>query len=154
MNLLLKDFKILKWKCSLAALIWFALAATGAILKIRLGYDKIGNFLIFRNAFWHMVHQTSLYSYYASEKLGSYLYGPSFSIVIAPFSFLSVNAGAFLWCLFNASILFLAIRKLPVSYKNQNIILFASAIEMMTSVQNMQVNCMIAAIHYFCVYFC
>ena len=91
MNPLLNDFKILKWKFSLATLIWFALAAMGATLKIRLGYDKIGNFLIFRNAFWHMVHQTSLYSYYASEKLGSYLYGPSFSIVIAPFSFLAVN---------------------------------------------------------------
>jgi hypothetical protein len=146
MNPLLKDFKILKWKFSLATLIWFALAAMGATLKIRLGYDKIGNFLIFRNAFWHMVHQTSLYSYYASEKLGSYLYGPSFSIVIAPFSLLTVNAGAFLWSIFNAWILFLSIRKLPVSYKNQNIILFASSIEMMTSIQNMQVNCMIAAI--------
>lgn len=145
MNLLLKDFKILKLKFSFAALVWFVMAATGAILKIRLGYSAIGNFIIFRNTFWHMFHQTNLYSYYPSEKLGSYLYGPLFSLLMAPFSLLSVNAGAFVWSIFNASILFIAIRKLPVGYKNQNIILLASSIEMMTSIQNMQINCLLTA---------
>lgn len=146
MNLLLKDFKILKWKFSFAAFVWFVLAATGAILKIRLGHENIGNFLIFRNTFWHMVHQSNLYSYYPSEKLGSYLYGPLFSLLMAPFSLLSINTGAFLWSIFNASILFIAIRKLPVGFKNQNIILFACSIEMMTSIENMQINCMITAL--------
>ncbi|MEP6627049.1 MAG: glycosyltransferase family 87 protein, partial [Ginsengibacter sp.] len=146
MNLLSEDIKIYKFKLSFAALVWFLLAAIGVLLKINLGYDKIGNFLIFRNAFWHTLHQVNLYNYYPSENLGSFLYGPLFSFVIAPFSFLSVNAGAFLWGVANALVLFLAIRNLPVSYKSQNIILVVCAIEMMTSVQNMQINCLVAAL--------
>jgi hypothetical protein len=146
MNLLSEDIKIYNFKLSFAALLWFLLAAIGVLLKINLGYDKIGNFLIFRNAFWHTLHQVNLYNYYPSENLGSFLYGPLFSFVIAPFSFLSINAGAFLWGLSNALVLFLAIRNLPVSYKNQNIILVVCAIEMMTSVQNMQINCLVAAL--------
>ncbi|MGN6530465.1 MAG: glycosyltransferase family 87 protein, partial [Ginsengibacter sp.] len=34
----------------------------------------------------------------------------------------------------------------PVNYKDQNTILFVGAVEMMTSVQNMQINCLIAAL--------
>jgi len=146
MGILSKEFKIYKLKFSFAAFIWFLLAATGAVLKIRLGYDKIGNFLIYRNAFWHTIHQINLYTVYPLEKLGSYLYGPIFSLVIAPFALLPVWFGAFFWVLFNAASLFFAIRKLPVSCENQNIILLFSAIEMMTSIQNMQINCLIAAL--------
>jgi hypothetical protein len=117
-----------------------------SLAKIRLGYDKIGNFLIFRNVFWHTLHQTNLYSLYPSENLGSYLYSPLFSIVIAPFSLLPVDGGAFFWGVANATVLFFAIRSLPVRFKNQNIILWLSAMEMMTSVQNMQINCLVAAL--------
>ena len=146
MNLLSEDLRVYKFKFSFAALLWFLLAVIGVVLKIRLGYDKIGNFLIFRNAFWHTLHQLNLYNYYPLEGLGSYLYGPLFSIVIAPFSWLPINVGAFLWVVANAAILFFAIRSLPVSYRNQNIILLVSALEMMTSVQNLQINCLIAAL--------
>lgn len=75
-----------------------------------------------------------------------YLYGPIFILVIAPFALLPIWIGALLWCLFNAFILFFAVRKLPVSFKNKNIILLVCAIEMMTSIQNMQINCMVAAL--------
>jgi len=146
MKLLSKDLRIFNRNFSFASLLWFLLAAIGVILKIRLGPDKIGNFFVFRNVFWHTIHQTNLYSFYPSENLGSYLYGPFFSILVAPFSLLPVNLGAFLWGIFNAAILFVAIRKLPVSYKNQNIIILISVIEMMTSLQNMQINCMVAAL--------
>lgn len=146
MNLLHEDIKVYRFKFSFAALLWFLLAIIGVVLKIILGYDKIGNFLIYRNAFWHTFHQLNLYNYYPSENLGSYLYGPLFSIIIAPFSLLPINAGALLWVVANAAVLFLAIRKLPVGYKNQNIILIISMIEMMTSVQNLQINCLVAAL--------
>lgn len=146
MKLLSKDFRIYKWNFQLSSLLWFLLATIGVLLKIKLGPDKIENFFIFKNVFWHALHQTNLYNFYPSENLGSYLYGPLFSMVIAPFSVLPANAGAFLWGIFNAAILFLAIRNLPVSYKNQNIILLISMMEMMTSVQNMQINCLIAAL--------
>jgi hypothetical protein len=146
MEILSKDLKIYNRNFSFVPYLWFLLAVIGALLKIKLGYDKIANFLIYRNAFWHTLHQISLYTFYPSEKLGSYLYGPIFSLIIAPFALLPIWIGALLWCLFNASILFFAVRKLPVSFKNQNVILLACAIEMMTSIQNMQINCLIAAL--------
>jgi len=146
MNLLIKGFKIFNRNISFAAVFWFLLAATGVVLKIRLGQDKIGNYLIFENAFWNTIHQTNLYFVDPSKNLGSYLYGPLFSYIIAPFAVFPINTGAFFWGVFNAAFLFLAIRKLPVSHKDQNIILFVSGVEMMTSVQNMQINCIIAAL--------
>lgn len=138
--------RIQKWNFSFASLVWFAFCTIGVLLKIRLGYEKIGNYLIFKNAFWHTLHQANLYSFYPSENLGSYLYGPLFVIIIAPFSLLPVDVGAFFWGVANAAVLFYAIRKLPVSYKKQNCILLFSVIEMMTSVQNMQTNCLVAAL--------
>lgn len=146
MNLLIKEFRIIKWTVSFTAIIWFLLAIVGAILKIKLGHDKIGNYLIFENVFHNAIQQNNLYYVDPAKGLGSYLYGPLFIIIIAPFAFFSTNIGAFLWGVGNAAILFFAIRKLPVSYKNQNIILLISAVEMMTSVQNMQINCIIAAL--------
>src|SRR5665213_3300144 len=146
MNIFQDDLKIYRFRLSVSALLWFLLAIIGGLLKIILGNDKIGNFLIYRNAFWHALHQINLYTLYPSENLGSYLYGPIFSLIIAPFAIFPVWMGAFLWVLFNAAILFFAIRTLPIGYKNQNIILLFSAIEMMTSIQNMQINCMVAAL--------
>ena len=78
MNLLTKDFRINKWTIAFAAIIWFLLAVTAVVLKIRLGPDKIGNYLVFENVFWNMVHQKNLYFVDPSSNLGSYLYGPLF----------------------------------------------------------------------------
>jgi len=146
MNLLIKDFKIFNRKISFVAVFWFLLATIGVVLKIRLGRGSIGNYLIFENVFWNTIHQSDLYFVDPVKHLGSYLYGPLFSYLIAPFAIFSTSTGAFFWGIFNAAFLFLAIRKLPVSYKDQNIILTVSAVEMMTSVQNMQINCIIAAL--------
>lgn len=146
MSIITWEIKIFGRKITFATVLWFFLAALGAVLKIRLGALRIGNYYIFKNAFWHAVHQTSLYQYYPNEKLGDYLYGPLFSLLIAPFSLLPVAAGAFMWCIFNAWVLWLAIRKLPISFRNQQIILFITVIEMLTSIENMQINCLIAAL--------
>lgn len=146
MNLLIKNFKVLKWQVSLVAIIWFLLAAIGTLLKIRLGIDKIGNYLIFENTFYRTIYQTNLYWIDPSANLGSYLYGPLFSILIAPFAVCPVKTGAFLWGMANAAILFLAIKKLPVADYDKNFIVLFSAIEMVTSVQNMQINCIIASL--------
>ena len=146
MNLLTKSFQVFRQKYSAVAILWFLMAAVGALLKIRLGHEAIGNYLIFKNAYWHAANRASLYFIYPAEHVGSYLYGPLFSILIAPFAILSVNAGAFLWCIFNAAALFFAIRQLPINYKNQQLILLLCMVEMMTCIENMQVNCLVAAL--------
>ena len=146
MNLLTKDFRILTSRYSVVAILWFLMAALGALLKIRLGHGMFSNFIIFRNAYWHAAKATSLYFIYPAEHVGSYLYGPLFSIVIFPFAILPVNAGAFLWCIFNAAALFFAIHQLPIIYKHQQLILLLCLVEMMTCIENMQVNCLVAAL--------
>lgn len=146
MNLFTKTFKISRRSISLAAVIWFSLAGIGVLLKISLGPDNIRNFLIFKDAFYRALHETNLYFVDPATNLDSYLYGPTFSILMWPFAILPISIGAFLWGIANAGILFLSIKKLPVSNKNQNFILLFSAIEMVTSVQNMQINCIIAAL--------
>jgi hypothetical protein len=143
--LLTKEVTIYRKKYSYLAIAWFMLAAIGALLKIRIGRETMGDYVIFTNAFWHAVHQISLYQIYPAEKVGSYLYGPLFSIFIAPFSLMPFYVGAFMWCIINAGLLFLAIRLLPLNYKSQQIILAVSLIEMMTCIENMEINCLIAA---------
>lgn len=146
MQLIEKEFKIGRWKISLAAIVWFILALVGIVLKIRLGQDKFANYVIFQNAFDRAIHLKDLYYTDPSLGLDVFLYGPLFTILIAPFAILPINIGAFFWGLANAGFLFFAIRKLPVGYRNQNIILYFAAIEMMTSVQNLQINCIITAL--------
>ena len=93
-------------------------AATGAVLKIRLGESKYNNFRIFRYVFWHTIHQTNLYSEYPSEYVDTNHYGP-FSVIIAPFALMPVPLGCFFWCMANAAILLYSVRQLPLSFKNQ-----------------------------------
>ncbi|MGN6533894.1 MAG: hypothetical protein ACTHK0_19290, partial [Ginsengibacter sp.] len=94
MNLLTKDFKIFNTTVSLAAIFWFFLATIGVVLKIKLGNNSIGNYLIFENAFWNTTHQINLYFVDPTKNLGSYLYGPFFSFIIAPFAVFPTKMGA------------------------------------------------------------
>ena len=130
---------------SLIAILWGALAAIGVLLKIRLGPGSINNYLIFENVFWHTLHQTNLYATYPAEYFDTNHYGPLFSFIIAPFAVLPTNIGCFLWGIANMIFLFYAVRKLPISFKSQNIILLITSVEMMTSIQNVQFNPAVAA---------
>ncbi len=133
------------WKRYFPVIIWYILAATGAVLKIRLGESKYNNFILFRQVFWHSIHQTNLYTEYPLEYFDTNHYGPLFSVVIAPFVLVPAPVGVFFWCMANAAILLYAIRQLPLSFKNQNIILLIGTVEMMTSIENVQFNCIMTS---------
>lgn len=137
--------QINNWKRYFPVITWYTLAATGAVLKIRLGESKYNNFILFRQVFWHTIHQTNLYAEYPLEYFDTNHYGPFFSIVIAPFMLVPAPVGVFFWCMANAAILLYAIKQLPVSFKNQNIILLIGAVEMMTSIENVQFNCIMTS---------
>src|ERR1022692_469503 len=146
MNVLTKSFRVFDKKISFIVILWMSFAAVGALLKIRLGPGVFGDYIIYRNAFWHEFHKINLYRLYPSEKVGWYLYGPLFAVVAAPFAVLPINPGAFLWCISNAAVLIFAIRRLPVNYKKQQQILLICLVEMMTCIENMEVNCLIASL--------
>ena len=141
MQFLSANIKMGKWKVSLPVLLWFLLAAFAAIAEI--GRNDINNYLIFKNVFWHTIHHQHLYLAYPAEYFDTNHYGPVFSLLIAPFALLPNFIGCFLWCIFNAWVLYFAITQLSLSQEHKNGILLICAIEMMTSIHNVQFNPML-----------
>lgn len=91
-------------KIPFAVIIWFAFALIAVLAE--LFHNSINNFLIFKNAFWHVIEQKNLYAAYPEEYEDLYFYGPVFSFVVAPFAVLPTWIGVILWVLFNAFLLF------------------------------------------------
>ncbi len=141
----LKEFTVFNRRISFAAIFWFSLAIIAAIIQLKRGVAAYNNYLIFKGVFWHTIAQNNLYDYYNQEYFDVNHYGPFFSFVIAPFAMLPNVLGCFLWCFANALFLFYSVRKLPVSHKNQNIILLIGALEMMTATHNTQFNPMLTS---------
>jgi Glycosyltransferase family 87 len=145
MPFFLKEFTIFNRKISFAAIFWFSLAIIAAIIQLKRGVSGYNNYLIFKGVFWHTTQQTNLFAGYATEYFDTNHYGPFFSIIIAPFAVIENNIGCFLWCVANAAFLFYAVRRLPVSFTKQNIVLLIGALEMMTAIHNTQFNPMLTA---------
>ncbi|WP_343744532.1 glycosyltransferase family 87 protein [Chitinophaga sp.] len=123
--------------------LWFGLAFIGAITEISRG--NINNFLIFKNVFFHLIHQQPLYIEYPQEYYDVNLYGPVFSLVIAPFAGLETKVGALLWAMTGAGVLYYAIRQLPLNRLQQNIILLLCTQELMGASGWFQMNQFIGA---------
>ncbi len=140
-----RSISIYKWKIPIPVFIWIGLAISGALAEIFRGLNSINNFLIFRGVFWHTIQQINLYAEYPAEYFDNNHYGPSFSVLIAPFAWMNIFIGCFLWCLANAAMLLYAVKQLPISNNKKNIILLIGVIEMMTSIQNVQFNPMLTA---------
>lgn len=127
-------------KSNFISILWFLVPFIALIIEVQKQDIFINNYLIFKQVFWHTLHEKNLYSFYPNEYFDKNHYGPLFAILIAPFAMLPNYIGAFLWGMFNVSILFYAIQKLPISYWGKNIILLISLIEALTSIQNLQYN--------------
>jgi hypothetical protein len=101
--------------------------------------------LIFKNVFWHSLHQEHLYQLYPEQYFDKNHYGPLFAILIAPFAILPNYLGLLLWGMMNVYLLFYAVGKLPISFWGKNIILLISLIETLTAIQNLQFNPMLCS---------
>lgn len=143
MNLLLASVPITKKRSvKLPEFFWFAFAFIAVLAEVF--HQKLGNYDIFTGVFWHTLHQTNLYSEYPSEYLDVNHYGPFFSIIIAPFAMMPKVVGIFSWCMLNAFVLYYIINRLPLNKESKLAILAITAIEMMTSIHNLQINPMLA----------
>ncbi len=111
--------------------------------------SKINNFIIFRNSFYHLLDHVTLYGEYAAEQYDLYKYSPTFALLFAPFAILPTYVGAILWAIFNAVLLFIAVQKLPVDPSKKTFVWWFMLIELITSIQNSQVNPLIAALFIF-----
>ena len=125
--------------------LWFLLPAVFAIVKYSLGAKAYNNYLIYKHVFLNIVRQANLYDFYPGRYLYQNHYGPSFSLIIAPFALLPDAIGIVLWCLANALFLFYAIKKLPLERNAIQMVMSISLLEMCGSIQSQQFNPMLCS---------
>lgn len=111
--------------------------------------SKINNFIIFRNSFFHLIDGLTLYGPYNAEQYDLYKYSPTFALLFAPFAILPKYIGVVLWSITNALVLFAAIAKMPIAQHYKTFIWWFTLIELITSIQNVQVNPIIAGLFIF-----
>ncbi|MES2560802.1 MAG: glycosyltransferase family 87 protein [Bacteroidota bacterium] len=140
------------------AFIYILAAAIACLVKVSLDFkphdaatyiSKVNNFIIFKNSFYHLINHTTLYGPHPVEQYDLYKYSPTFALLFAPFALFPTYIGAVLWAVFNAFVLFWAIAKLPIDAGKKTFIYWFALIELLTSIQNSQVNPLIAALFLF-----
>ena len=124
--------------------LWTFLAVIAAITKI--APHRHNNFLIFRGVFWHTLQKLSLYDFYPKEYNDHNLYGPIFSLVIAPFAVVPDALGLLGWLIVLALGMYYAVRRLPLEEGRQIFLYWFCAHELLTALQMQQFNIAIAAI--------
>jgi hypothetical protein len=78
-------------------ILWFGLSLIAAIQLMLYSPQKINNYLVFKGVFTHTLAQINLYNEYPLEYFDKNHYGPVFSTLIAPFTFLPNMFGCVLW---------------------------------------------------------
>jgi Glycosyltransferase family 87 len=123
---------------------WF-IVAFFAITKTLLS-GKYNNYLIFKFTFYSLINQRNFFLP-QPENFGHYnLYGPTFSLLIAPFAVLPNWLGLSLWVIFNCSVLLWALRKLPMPEAAKNAVIIIALHENLTSILSCQFNPSMTAI--------
>ena len=123
--------------------LWMIIALAG---MTRMGHGRENNFLIFRYVYWHVIGRLPLYEQYPQEYFDMNHYGPTFSLVIAPFAIPPVWLGMLLWLVALTLGLYVAIRHSLFTRWQQVFIFWFCAHELLNAVQMQQFNIAIATI--------
>ena len=132
---LLRDYRLLLG-------LWLLIALLAALTKLHAN----NNFLIFRGVFWHMWQELPLYAEYPAEYADVCLYGPLFSLVVAPFAVVPVWMGMVMWCVALSLMLYQSVRHSLLTDRQQVFVLWFCAHELLTALFMQQFNVAIAAI--------
>jgi hypothetical protein len=103
-------------------------------------HDRVNNYKIFRQVFFHLIQQQPLYVEYRSQYHDVNHYGPVFAFLIAPFAILPDVVGVLLWNMTNAALLLYTITRINVTKQQQNLIIALSTIEMANAMWSTQFN--------------
>lgn len=109
-------------------------------------YTHYNNYLIFKHSYFHLIQNKNLYIEYPAEHWDYFKYSPTFALMMFPFAYLPDLIGLLLWNLVNSLILFFAVKLLNINDKIKALILWFSAIELLTSIQNEQSNGIVAGL--------
>jgi hypothetical protein len=140
-----RRFRAAGLEFELSTLLWFGVALVIAAIRVSAGRWGMNNYLLFEGIIRHIGQGQNIYWDYWWEYDDANHYGPSFLVIIAPFSILHPVSGCFLWVMANATFLWYAIRRLPLETKQQNAAMLFCLIELSTSLSNVQFNPMLAA---------
>lgn len=111
------------------------------------GYTRYNNYLIFKEAFVHLVRYQDLYALYPSEYFDNFLYSPTFAALMAPFARLPDVVGLLAWDLLNTAVLALALWRLPgVGPRAKGVVVWFVALEFLVSIQHSQSNVLVAGL--------
>lgn len=110
-------------------------------------YTNFNNYIIFKQAFFHLIQHNDLYILYPEEQWDLFKYSPAFALFMAPMAYLPDGIGLFCWNALNALVLLAAIRSFPLfTEKQRNWFIAFIFIEMITALQNAQSNALIAGL--------
>ncbi len=130
--------------------LWMIVAVTG---MTRFGHGRENNFLIFKQVYWHVVERLPLYIEYPAEYFDLNHYGPTFSLVIAPFAIPPTWLGMLLWLVALTLFLYVAIRHNVFTRYQQVFIYWFCIHELLNGIQMQQFNIAITAIILLSYYF-
>jgi hypothetical protein len=108
-------------------------------------FTSYNNFTIFQHSSFHFFQKVNLYLEYPNEYYDVFLYSPVFSILIAPVAYLPTLLSMVVWVVLIGGLYYVAVRLIPLEKKAILFILYFTLIELITSVQNLQTNSLIAA---------
>lgn len=124
--------------------LWFGLSLF-FVAKTVTSHQSLNNYIIFKHNFLNVLHQLDLYTPQPEYYFDRNHYGPIFSLIIAPFALMPDSVGVILWVMFNAAILFAAIKSLPIETNQSDLIILLCANELVGSSMYFQFNPSIAA---------
>jgi hypothetical protein len=125
------------------AALW-VLAIIGATVQQGVLHQN-NNFLIFRAASGHLLHDQDLYAAYPALHFDYYKYSPTFALLFLPFALPPFWLAMLLWNALNAAALYFALGTvLPL--RKANIARAIVFLDMLGSLQNVQSNALVAAL--------
>jgi hypothetical protein len=125
-----------------ALLAWFGLSLF-AVIRVDLR-GELNIYEIYKYSLPHIIEHRNLYVF-SNEYGDQFMYGPVFTLLIAPFTWFPDSIAVILWVLFNVSMLYWAIRKLPMHPMWQFAILVCCSHELMNHSSWLQVNALVCS---------
>ena len=126
--------------------VYVVAAIAVSVHRYILGPDDYGNYIIFKNAFSHLLQGKDMYALYPQLNIDLFKYSPTFAVLFCPFALLPDFLGLILWNLLNAIALFFAIKMIGIEENKKAFILWFILIELITSMQNYQSNALTASL--------
>ena len=103
------------------------------------------NFKIYQHSSFHFFGRTNLYTEYPDKYYDVFLYNPSFAVLFAPFAYLPTIVGIYIWVFFVITVYYISVRLLPFDFKTKLFIYGFTFLELVTSLENLQTNPLIAS---------